>query len=211
MKKIFTLLLSIFVVTMVWAQAPEGEFAKFETAPEIDGVVDDVWTEATVYNIDKPYREEVPTVGEEGETTWQGGWVEGQGVYILLKVTDDAFYPHYAAGSANSWEYDKPEIYFDVNFILEDGRGAGTDGTGNGSGHYQIAPGFTDGSNDGTPMTQDNGVVYAFMVDGTNYIGEYFIPFTLLLDGDGNEVAKTDPIGFDVTIIDRDPDDTARR
>lgn len=214
MKKIFTLLLSILAVSLVIAQErPEGEFAKVTTAPEIDGVVDEVWAEATVYNIDKPYRQEVPTLGEVGENTWQGVWVEGEGVYILLKVTDDAFYPHYAAGAAvgDNWQYDKPEIYFDVNFILEDGKGAGTDGTGNGSGHYQIAPGFTDGSNDGTPFTQDNGVIYAFMVDGTNYIGEYFVPFTLLKDADGNEVAKSDPIGFDVTLIDRDPDDTDRR
>lgn len=206
MKKLFTLLLSVLAVSLVMAQErPTGEFAKFETAPEIDGVVDDVWTEATVYNIDKPYRQEVPTVGESGETTWQGGWVEGEGVYILLKVTDDEWYPSYMVPGSNNWEYDKPEIYFDVNYKLDDGAGAS-----GGAGHIQIAPAAVDGKIDGTPTT-DNEVVYSFMVDGSNYIAEYFIPFTRLLDKDSNPVDVTNTIGFDVTIIDRDPDDAGRR
>jgi len=190
-------------VTFTMAQVPTGVFAKASVAPEIDGVVDEVWAEGTVYNIDMPYRLEVPTLGESGETTWQGVWTE-DGVFILLKVTDDAFLP--ALPTQNNWEYDKPEIYLDVNYLLEDGIGASSN-----AGHYQVAPGFTDGMNDGTPFTLTNGVIYAFMVDGNNYIGEYFIPFTLLLDKEGLGVDKTGTIGFDVTIIDRDPDDAGRR
>ena len=206
MKRIFTLLFSVFAVTFAMAQAPEGMFAKVSAAPEIDGVVDEIWAEATVYNIDKPFQSEVPTLGESGETTWQGVWTE-DGVFILLKVTDDAFLP--SAAGQNSWEYDKPEIYLDVNFVLEDGIGGG-----GGKGHYQVAPGFTDGKNDGTPITTTEGIVgviYAFMVDGPNYIAEYFIPLNKLLDEEGNQVDLTNTIGFDVTIIDRDPDDTARK
>jgi hypothetical protein len=205
MKSIFTLFISLLVVMTVMAQRPEGVFAKFTTSPTIDGVVDDVWSSATVYNIDKPYRLEVPTVGESGETTWQGGWVEGEGVYILLKVTDDAWYPSYMVPGSNNWEYDKPEIYFDVNYVLEDGGGAS-----GGAGHIQIAPAAIEGKDDGTPTT-DNQVVYSFKVDGSNYVAEYFIPFTRLLDKDGNQVDVTNPIGFDVTIIDRDPGDAGRR
>ena len=206
MKTIITFLFSAFFVTVTMAQAPPGVFAKASVAPEIDGVVDEVWAAATVYNIDKPFKVEVPTLGGSGETTWQGVWTEA-GVYILLKVTDDAFYPNYSVSPAgNSWEYDKPEIYFDVNYKLDDGIGAG-----GGAGHHQVAPAFTDGKNDGTPITQTDGVIYAFMVDGSNYIGEYFIPFTLLLDKEGAQVDKTNTIGFDVTIIDRDPDDAARK
>lgn len=209
MKKIFTLLISVLAITMAMAQTerPTGEFAKFTTAPEIDGVVDEMWSEATIYNIDKPYRTEAPTVGGSGETTWQGGWVEGQGVYILLKVADDAWYPNYMVSGSNDWEYDKPEIYFDVNFELEDGGGAS-----GGAGHIQVAPPAVSGKDDGTPTTvAASGVVYSFMVDGNNYIAEYFIPFTALLDADTNPVDPTNTIGFDVTIIDRDPDDAGRR
>lgn len=206
MKKIFTLFLSVFFMTTVMAQAPTAVFKKASVAPQIDCVVDDVWKDALVYKIDKPFQAEVPTLGESGKTTWQALW-DADGVYVLLKVTDDAFYPHYAVTPAgNNWEYDKPEIYFDVNYVLKDGVGAG----GN-AGHIQVAPGFTDGKNDGTAITQTDGVIYAFLVDGTNYIGEYFIPYTKLIDKAGIEVDKFNTIGFDVTIIDRDPGDAGRR
>ena len=209
MKNLFTLLFSVFVVTFAMGQRPEGVFAKATVAPVIDGVAEDeAWVAAEVYNIDKPFLLEVPTVGESGETTWQGVWTD-EGIYILLKVTDDEFFP--AAAGQNNWEYDKPEIYFDMNYILEDGGGPLTDGAGGGNGHYQVAPGFTEGSNDGTPITLASGVIYAFMVEEPNYVGEYFIPFSWLLTGEGQPAAKSDPIGFDVTIIDRDPEDAARR
>lgn len=212
MKKLFTLLVSVFVVTFAMAQAPEGMFAKASAAPEIDGVIDEVWAEAEAYNIDKPFREEVPTFGEPGETTWQGLWTD-EGIYLLLIVNDDGFLPAYAATppTTDTYLYDKPEIYLDVNFVLEDNGGPLPNGTGNGNGHYQVAPGFTEGQLDGTPTTQANGIVYAFMVEDPNYIAEYFIPFTFLLDNQGLTVAKTDPIGFDVTLIDRDPEGPAER
>ena len=210
MKTIITFLFSAFIVTYTMAQAPTGVFAKASADPVIDGVVDEVWAEATVYNIDLPFQTEVPSLGASGETTWQGVWTE-DGVYILLKVTDDAFFPAYMATppSTSNWEYDKPELYLDVNYVLKDGIGGG-----GGKGHYQVAPGFTDGKNDGTPITTIDGVVgvvYAFMVSGPNYIAEYFIPFAKLLDNEGNILDKINAIGFDVTIIDRDPDDTARK
>jgi uncharacterized protein YjdB len=205
--RIFTLLFCAFIGTVVQAQNPEGVFKKASVAPVIDGVIDAVWAEANVYNIDKNFQSEVPTLGAAGETTWQALWTP-EGIYVLLKVTDDVFYPNYAVSPAgNNWEYDKPEIYFDVNAELKDGIGPSVAG----SGHIQVAPGFTDGKNDGTPFTQTDGVVYAFMVTDPNYIGEYFIPFSKLVDKDGIEVDKTATIGFDVTIIDRDAQDPVRQ
>ncbi|MGC9342583.1 MAG: sugar-binding protein, partial [Bacteroidales bacterium] len=206
-RRIFTLFLASLFVAAGFAQKPTAVFKKASVDPVIDAAVDDVWAEADPQNnIDLPFTGEVPTLGASGETTWQGLWTDN-GLYIFLRVTDDAFYPNYAVDPpGNNWEYDKPEIYFDVNFILEDGGGAG-----GGNGHYQVAPGFTDGSNDGTAITEDNGVVYAFLVTGSNYTAEYFIPFSLLLDENGVEVDKMADIGFDVTIIDRDPGDEARR
>ncbi len=206
-QKIFTLLLCATFSLGAFAQQPSGEIVKATTAPVIDGVVDEVWADANVYDIDKAYKTEAVTIGEIGETTWQALWTL-EGFYILIKVADDVFYPNYAVTPAgNNWEYDKPEIYFDVNYVLVDGIGSG----GN-AGHYQIAPGFTDGKNDGTPITETNGVIYAFMVEEPTYIGEYFIPFSLLKDKDGVGIDLQGNIGFDVTVIDRDaPTPTRQR
>lgn len=205
MKQIFTLLFGLFTGFYAMAQAPEGVFAKASVAPVIDGVVDAVWSEATAYNIDKAVDGETPSVGTPGETTWQGLWTEN-GVYVLLKVTDNAFYPNYLAGTGlNDYDYDKAELYFDVNDILTDGLGPSTSN----SGHIQIAPGFVQDKNDGTKFTE-GGVEHAFLVTGSNYIAEYFIPFTRLVNKDGIIVDKMNTIGFDVTIIDRDPGDTQR-
>ena len=217
MRKIFTLLLTCAVAVGLYAQQPTGVIMKASVAPVIGGDIDEVWAEANVYNIDQPYGVEGPTLGESGETTWQALWTE-DGIYLLLKVTDDAFYPNYAVEPAgNSWEYDKPEIYFDCNFELADGQGASS---GNGSGHHQVAPPFLDGSNDGTfrsnalePNEDDPGIEWAFVVTEPNYTAEYFFPFSYLTDKDGAVVDPwvTTVIGFDVTIIDREAGDAGRR
>lgn len=204
MKKVFTLLFCAFAATMGFAQeAPTGVFAKASVAPEIDGVVDAVWSEANVYNIDRSIEAETPTIGASGESTWRALWTM-EGVYVLLNIADDEFYPNYAVTPAgNDWEYDKPEIYFDVNDNLVDGGGPEND-----PGHYQFAPGFTDGKNDGTPIV-DGEFVYAFKVEGSNYTCEYFIPFSRI-KANGIMLDKTATIGFDVIFIDRDPDDALR-
>lgn len=207
MKRTFiTLFFAAVMVAGVVAQAPSGEIVKATEAPVIDGDVDAIWSTANEYDIDLPFQTEVPTLGNSGETTWKALWMQ-EGIYILLKVTDDAFYPVYAAGATNDYEYDKPEIYFDVNYILQDGAGPGTAN----SGHYQVAPGFVDGKNDGTLFEATNGTKHAFKVTGTNYIGEYFVPFSLLKDKEGIGIDLLGNVGFDVTIIDRDPGDAARK
>ncbi|HAH24569.1 MAG TPA: hypothetical protein DCL77_12600 [Prolixibacteraceae bacterium] len=211
MKRIFTLLMSVFAVTFAMAQdAQTGVFAKASVAPIMDGTIDAVWSEATVYNIDRSVGTETPTIGASGESTWQGLWTS-EGVYVLLKIADNDFFPNYApGGGANNWEYDKPEIYFDVNANLLDGGGPGSAAAVK-PGHYQFAPGFTDLKNDGTPITDSgNGVVHAFKVTGSSYICEYFIPMTILKDNAGVIVDKTATIGFDVIFIDRDHGDAAR-
>ena len=212
MKKIFTLLVSVFAITFAMAQNNQtGVFGKATVAPVIDGVVDQVWSEANVYNIDRVVGADTPTIGAPGESTWQALWTM-DGVYVLLKIADDSFFPNYAPGGGpNSWEYDKPELYFDVNSNLMDGGGPGSPTAALIPGHYQFAPGFTEGKNDGTPITDSgNGVVHAFMVTGSNYICEYFIPMTVLKDAAKAIVDKTATIGFDVIFIDRDLSTNAR-
>ncbi|MFH0756583.1 MAG: Ig-like domain-containing protein [Bacteroidota bacterium] len=213
MKRRFTLLVicGMFAAGAL-AQRQTAVIKKASVDPVIDGIVDEVWAEAGAENnIDRPTLDSldvpvVPTLGEPGETTWQGLWTY-DGIYILLRVADDAFYPHYMVPDAVSWEYDKPEIYFDVNYDLEDGEGPVTGG----SGHYQFSPAFIDGSNDGTAVTEGNGVSHAFLVEEPNYTAEYFIPLSVLLDRDGEGVDLTEEVGFDVVIIDRDPGDDGNR
>ena len=215
MKRIFTFLVSLFAVTFAMGQAPQGVFFKAITAPLIDGVIDPVWADATAYNIEKVVGTETPTIGNPGETTWKGLWTNA-GVYILLQVTDDAFLPNYLApgyvsgkDGFSDWQFDKPEIYFDVNSNLVDGGGPGS-AEALKPGHYQVAPGFQLDKNDGTAFTGTDGVVNAFMVDRSHYIAEYFVPYTKILDNGKMEVDKMAEIGFDVTVIDRDPDQTGR-
>jgi hypothetical protein len=173
-----------------------GVIAKADAAPEVDGVVDDVWANAPAFNIDKPFQAETPTLGDPGQTTWQGLWTE-DGVYLLLKVTDNEFYPAYKNSASDNWMYDKPEIYFDVNAEKKDGKG----GKNSGDGHIQVGPGIEEAKIDGTLVTDNDGT-HAFKVTDPNYVAEYFIPYTRLVDGAGNEVNKAIPMGFDVTIID---------
>lgn len=209
MKRIFTLLLSALAGTMAFAQeAPTGVFKKASVAPVVDGVVDAVWAESNVYNIERAVVGNTPTIGAPGETTWKGLWTK-DGIYILLDVKDNEFYPNYVAGGGNDYDYDKLELYFDVNYVLVSDAGHVGPATSN-SGHYQVAPGFAKDKNDGTPITTSDGVVHAFMVEGAHYIAEYFVPFSKLLDADNIQVDKTNTIGFDVTIIDRDPGDASR-
>lgn len=207
MKKIFTLMLAASFVAGVFAQRPEGVIMKASVSPVIDAEVDEVWKESNVYPIDKPYRAEVPTV--DG-TTWKALWDEF-GIYVLVECLDDAWLPNYldGDGSGADWTYDKPEVYFDVNLVLEDGGGASA-----ANGHYQVAPGPTEGSTDGTPLTTtfQGGAAeatYSITVNEPDANYEYFIPMEALSNGDGLDV--TGVVGFDVTMIDRDPGDADRK
>ena len=209
MKKIFTLLLTASFVVGVFAQRPEGVIMKASTPPVIDAEVDEVWAEANVYPIDKPFQTEVPTV--DG-TTWKALY-DDAGIYVLIECLDDAWLPTYLdePPGANNWEYDKPEIYFDVNIELADGGGASA-----ANGHYQVAPGPAEGMNDGTPLTTgfqggaaDATYSITILESGTDVNYEYFIPLEALTNGDGLDITST--IGFDVTMIDRDPGDAARK
>jgi len=207
--RIITIDAADFTTNDVWiypAVKPTALFKKASTAPIVDGSMDAVWAEALTYTIDKPFQTNTPTLGVSGSTTWKALWTN-DGIYILLTVTDDVFFPAYmGATPLNNWEYDKPEIYFDVNPILADGIGAI-----DGQGHYQVSPPFVETEIDGTPVTAADGVINAFLVSAPNYVAEYFVPFSKLFDNTGFQLQTTDTIGFDVTIIDRDNEEIPRQ
>jgi hypothetical protein len=201
--RIFTLLVFALWGTLVIAQ-PSAVIKKATTEPVIDGTIDAVWDIADKNNIDQTYTGENPTLGDAGTTWWKALWSD-KGIYVLVNVTDDVFSPSYE-GTSDAYKYDHPEVYFDTNFELKDGKGPQTNGSGNGNGHYQFAPNPIKDSISGgysTP-TGCNGGHFSLKVSGTNYVNEYFIPFSKLLDQDGIMVDKTGTIGFDVTVCDSD-------
>ena len=176
---------------------------KTTTAPVVDGTIDAVWANANTYNIAVPHGN--PTLGQPGTTTWKALWTN-DGIYVLLQVNDDVFFPAYAATPpGDNWMYDMPEIYFDVNQVLKDANGPV-----NGNGHILFSPGFIASQINKGAFTNWDGSTYAFTVTNPSYLAEYFIPFTKLLDKDGIQVPKIATMGFDVYIIDRDNETTTR-
>lgn len=212
-RKIFTFILSACMCSFVMGQeAPTAVVKRATVAPVIDGIIDEVWATANKYNINVPFKNETPSLGEEGTTSWKALWND-DGIFVLVEVNDDVWSPVYEGLTpSQGWMYDKPEIYFDVNYDKKDGNGTKGDGNGNGNGHYQFAPSPIQGQTYGD-MSSDvggNGATYSFNVALPSYVVEYFIPFSKLLDKDGIAVDRNGEIGFDITIIDNDVAEPSR-
>jgi len=210
MKKIVTLLLFVAFTALSFGQQPEAVIQKSEIAPEVDGEIDDLWEGITVNLIDKNFQSEEPTIGE---SSWQAVWVPFDGIYILVIVGDDEWLPLYETGTGATYEYDKPEVYFDCNLILPDGGGASG---GPANGHHQIAAWADDESfiGGGGPFEDgdDEGVLYSFKVNNdADYLVEYYVPFDYLVDENGSPADISGQLGFDVTVIDRDSGDPSRK
>ena len=182
---------------------PEATILKATVNPIVGGDIDSIWAMAEPNNIDRSFRGENPTLGSPGETWWKALWADN-GIYFLVNVKDDDWYPRYIAGGTDYWQYDMVELYFDVNYIKEDGLGGQNPGL---SGHYQIAPVPTESNTDGSMYEDFNpgsGIQYAYILNDSSYMVEYFVPFSYLRDADDYELNITDSIGFDVTVIDND-------
>lgn len=204
MKKIISfLVVSLLIGTMAMAQRPSGVIFKTSTTPIIDGQIDDIWAMANQFNIDKKFLLEEPTFGNLGTTYWKALW-DDKGIYILVVANDDSWVPWWTPGRVyNWWEYDKPELYFDTNFNLEDGFGGQNGYTGN----YQIAPDPKESKIDGTLISFDYhgfNVNYAYKVTDPAWNVEYFIPWNCIPDRDGNLFDKSGTMGFDVSLVDKD-------
>jgi hypothetical protein len=199
-KSVITLLLGL-LVCYAFPQKPNAIIHKISNPPVIDGIVDEVWSLASPNNISLPFQVEgifeTPTLGKLGDTYWKALW-DDNGVYIFLEIRDNVFSP--CLGGCDSWEFDKPELYFDCNNVLMDGRG----GQLGGNGHRQIAPGYAEAFLSGGVQTNWDGVLYAHAVADSDAVWEYFIPWEILVDMDGNEFNKGNLLGFDVVIFDND-------
>ncbi|HET6559035.1 MAG TPA: leucine-rich repeat protein [Prolixibacteraceae bacterium] len=200
-KSILLLVSAILWTSITFAQAaPSAVLGRSSVTPVVDGTIDQVWATAQAHPIALPFRQEIPTLGMEGETYWKGLWT-AQGIYILVKVADNVFSPPYAGTNpSTSWMYDKPELYFDCNYVKKDGLGAA-----HMQGHYCFSPQPIKDQVSSLPMQYNlNGSAFCYKMTGPSYVVEYFISFKDLLDKDQLEVDKAEPIGFDITIVDND-------
>lgn len=208
MKKIlFALFVSVLIGQSVLAQKPSGVIYKTSAVPVIDGKIDDVWATAVQYNIDRKFKTEVPTFGESGTTYWKSLW-DDKGMYILVVVNDDFWYPF--NGLEAPYVFDRVELYFDTNAILKDGMGGQLGNTG----HRQITPDSIIGHVDGIERpfyVRDFLAYYAYKVTDPKWNVEFFIPWDCIPDKNGVKFDKSRPMGFDITLVDRDPGDNGRR
>jgi hypothetical protein len=203
MKTLYLILLSVLCTGSLFAQE---KIKTTSTPPEIDGFIDEVWEQSRVYPIDKPFKKETPTV----TATWQA-LSDYDNFYVLVNVEDDDHWPGWEAND-DSWRYDLPEIYWDVNEVLDDGLGAA-----DGKGHYQFADGFID-SLYNKPITKKSsfnypGGTYAYTLAGEGYVYELAVPLANLIDESGVAISTHEcrNIGFDVTIVDQDEGLTTAR
>lgn len=98
------------------------------------------------HNVVTNFRAELPTFGAEGTTYWKALW-DDNGMYVIVVANDNIWSPWQGTGS--DYNYDKIEMYFDTNYILEDGLG-GQNGT---TGNRQIVPNPTLDKLDGETMS----------------------------------------------------------
>ena len=199
-------------LNMVSYLIPAATFYKFPdgSAPVIDGRVDPLWSYVDAYAI-KLYDQynRVPTFDL---VTWRAAWNDTC-IFVIISVDDDDFYPYYEAGSTINWEYDKPEVYFDINAgELDDGLGPVTLN----SGHIQIAEPFYENLNPLiTELITWSGykITLGYHVNDPDYIYEYAVDISYLLDkySDVFDPSAEPVIGFDVNIIDRDEGDDGKR
>jgi hypothetical protein len=215
-KNVLALLVIVIICQSVLAQAPSGVIYKTSTTPVIDGNIDDIWGSAVKYNIDKKYGNEVPSLGETGTNYWKSLW-DDNGIYILVVVNDDNWYPYYILDAADRWNYDGVEVYFDANSVLKDGGGYG--GGLMCGGHHMFSPGPDEGKINGNMQIVDYAteygtlfkVKYAYKVSEPKYNAEFFIPWEGIPDKTRALFDKSGTMGFDVYVKDRDPGDSYRK
>jgi hypothetical protein len=205
MKKIYTLMIGLLVVGSSFAQKT-AVIKQTSTPIVIDGVIEGTWANADVNVMDVVFQTETPTV----TPTWQALW-DNDNFYIVVNVQDDSHF----VGSPD-YQFDKVEVYFDVNATLADGKGPATTATG----HYQWAPGFGGGFYGAGAQTTAGDTrtpkgTYAYERTDENYVYEFAASWSGFFDVDNNPVdaavAQTRPMGFDVCIVDQDKDITTAR
>lgn len=211
MKRIYFVSMLLLACAFAFGQDTTISVMYATTTPEIDGLEDDVWLTVDPVPIELNFGTEEPTV----TAYWKAMWDE-VAMYVLVYVEDNDHWPSWESGG--SWyEYDQPELYFDVNADLKDGLGASSE-----QGHYQVQPHFEES---GYGTAKESAEVnnfrpecyYCYTLDEEeNYMWEYELEYTAFTDKGGTVMTletfrDLEKIGFDVTIIDQDENVTTGR
>jgi hypothetical protein len=213
MKKLyFTIIMILFAYAVTGQDKMNIEVPYAENAPTIDGIEEEIWDVVPAVSIDSVYRDEDPTV----TAYWKAVWDE-TALYVLVNVKDDDHWPSWESGG-DWYQYDQPEVYLDVNEVLEDVRGAGVH---KGTGHYQVQPGFTDGGSGIQKSLVEEldyrpGGSYCYELTGEDYVFEYALDYSTFKNIDNvmmgvGDFIDLDEIGFDVYVIDQDEGATNAR
>ena len=178
---------------------PAGINAVFEKledgfAPIIDGSEDDLWKNVLPVMIEKVFAAESPTV-----TAYWKGMFDDTCLYVLVNVEDDDNYPFWRAGTGPNWDYDRAELYLDLNDNLADGQGPDLAN----SGHWQ-APADIGGADDYTHEnyhslkdTEYEGRIVSnyqsYRLNGENCTYEFRIPLAYLTDKNATPIHCHEP------------------
>jgi hypothetical protein len=233
MKKILSFFVAAFIATSTFAQIDADLVIKKGVDIEINGLEDDaIWALIDPVAIDKPFNPnpanplagELPTLGEPGDTYFKMFYTDNY-IYVLVNVVDDVHYPHWMAGGNQGWLYDKVELYFNVNDVLQDGGSPQWVAGHQDPGHYQYAPSIANEGDydlvlqpvDGNMGNLSGKAYWIVTRQGEGYIMEFKIPIHLFSnDTDGDSftadklVALPQGMGFDVTVVDNDNDGNGR-
>ncbi len=213
MRKIYFILVSLlFIAGTTFAQKVNVDVKKTLTAPVIDGIEESLWDAVDPVAAEKNLFTEQPSV----TVYWKAMWCD-TAIFVLFNVEDDDHYTAQMSGG-NDWEFDKPEIYFDINDTLNDATGPMTAS----SGHWQVAPPFAD-TLEGIEHFFDNWNEHgaddydSYVLTGSNYVREYRIPWKGMYDKNFDTLTIQKPVsagmvmGFDICIIDQDNGITTAR
>jgi hypothetical protein len=85
MKKFYSLLIALLFIGSSFAQTKTVFVYFTATAPEMDGIIEDVWAAAPTQAIDRTLMDEAPTIGA---STWQALY-DNDNFYIVVNCLDD--------------------------------------------------------------------------------------------------------------------------
>jgi len=201
---------------------PDGVHAVFEKleaglAPVIDGSKEDLWNNVSPVMIEKSFQGESPTV-----TAYWKGMYDDTCIYVLVNVEDNDHYPPWEAIMTEvNWNWDRVELYIDLNDVLEDGQGPEMAY----SGHWQ-APANINGEDDynhenyrSMKNTDYEGKIVSqyqsYRLSGENCTYEFRIPRENMTDKNAIPLTAKNlnekVFGFDITVTDMDKGITSVR
>jgi len=213
MKSLYPIILAVALflmgVTGIQAQKVNVDVARLHCTHTTDGIEEEMWNDVDPVYLQSNIGAEQPTLTAYWKALWDLDYI-----YVLIRVEDDDHYPAWESGG-EIWDYDRPEIYFDINEVLIDGLGPSYAS----SGHYQFSPGFDqDGYGDlheAAVTAQSPGGQYAYDLTGESYVYEFAVTISSMRNNvdAAMDCMKnwTEKVGFDVTIIDQDEGVTTAR